>query len=441
MHESYRSFLRRSGRNGLSGREDRIRPIERAKAKRSGGRRKRRAAGPPGDSGAVFGAPETVTFLVSFGLLILMSASGCRRPPEVSLARAHRENFVVSVLCDGILEAGPGAELRAPREGSVAAVLVPDGARVAAGTVILRLANPELSERARTARGEATALGADRESGRAEESLLAAEVERRRRTAESDERLLRAGAITRETRDASAEAFVESESKLRAARARLAALAPDAKGSRLVLAEASAGELARGVEALTLRAPVAGIVYGLPRREGERVESGQVVASVADPLHRRVRARVDESDLPRVAPGASLSVTFDGIPGRRWDGRVEERSGGLRDEGGRRIGDVTGQIADPSGELPGNASVNVSIVAASKASALVIPRAALRRSGSARYVLVFEQGRARRRDVTVGLLSATDAEITAGLREGDRVILPGPAAIGDGSPVSASGPS
>ena len=35
--------------------------------------------------------------------------------------------------------------------------------------------------------------------------------------------------------------------------------------------------------ALTVTAPSTGIVYGLPRKAGETVSAGQVVASVADP--------------------------------------------------------------------------------------------------------------------------------------------------------------
>ncbi len=370
---------------------------------------------------------------------MVAGAFGCRRSAAVSVAVAHRENFVVPVLCDGTLEAGAGGELRAPQEALIGAILVHDGDRVASGTQLVRLESPDLAQRAREARSEATALAADREAARAEESLVSAEVERRRQTAEGDERLLRAGAITRETRDADASALREAETRLRAVRARLDALGGKGAGSRLALAEGSASDLGRRVGGLTVRAPAAGIVYGLPRREGERVEAGQVVASIMDPLHRRVRIRVDEPDLPRIVAGELLTVTFDGLPGRRWEGRVVERASGLRDEGGRRIGDVVGEIADSRGELPGNASVNVSIVASSKAGALVVPRAAIQREGSRRFVFVLDGGRARRREVSLGLLGATDVEVAAGLRPGERVILPGAAPIADGSRVSISG--
>jgi HlyD family secretion protein len=201
----------------------------------------------------------------------------------------------------------------------------------------------------------------------------------------------------------------------------------------------TSSDLASRVAALTLRAPSAGVVFGLPRRVGERVEAGQVVASIEDPNRLRVRARVDEPDLPRIAAGQPLSVSFDGLPDRRWDGRVLAVAAGLRDYAGRRVGEIVGEISDPARRLPPNASVNVSIVAGQKAHALVIPRAALQREGSRRWIFVWDSGRARRRDVTVGLLGLSEAEVTQGLREGERVILPGGSAVSEGLRVKVEG--
>ena len=358
----------------------------------------------------------------------------------MSVAAAHRQDLAIPVLCDGTLEPEPGGELRSPVAASVERIAVRDGARVSPGDLLVRLSDPDLERQAREARGEAESLAAERASLAAETASLEAEAKRRARTADADERLLREGAITAETRDTDAAAAGDARARLTSARARLAALASGA-GSRLELARKTADDLASRVARLTVTAPAAGIVYGLPRRPGERVDAGQVVASIADPSRRRVRARVDEPDLPRIAPGQPLTATFDGLPGREWRGKVAAVSATLRDEGGRRVGDVVGEIADPRAELPGNASVNVSIVTASRRGALVIPRAALQREGDRRYVFVFDGARARRRDVSVGLLGATDAEITSGLADGDRVILPGAAPLADGQRVSAAGPS
>lgn len=364
---------------------------------------------------------------------------GCRRALSVAVSRAHRQDFAIPVLCDGTLEPGAGGEIRASQPATVIGIAVRGGARVAAGEILVKLSNPDLAQRAREARSEASGIAAEGESSQAEAAALATEVERLRRTAEADERLLREGAITREQRDGDADALRDARARLRAAEAKSNAILRRGPGSRSALAERSAVELERQVADLTVRAPSAGIVYGLPRREGERVEAGQVIASIADPGRRRVRVRVDEPDLPRIAVGQPLTVTFDGLPGRQWKGQVAQVASELRDESGRRTGDVIGEITDPGALLPGNASVNVAIVTAARHGALVIPRSAVLRNGALRFVYVLDSGRARRREVSVGLLGATEVEVTAGLAEGERVIIPSAAPLADGTRVSVSG--
>jgi RND family efflux transporter MFP subunit len=190
------------------------------------------------------------------------------------------------------------------------------------------------------------------------------------------------------------------------------------------------------VAALTVRAPADGIVYGLPRKPGETVAAGQVVASVADPQHLRVRTRVDQPDLPRVAVGQRIVVTFDGLPDRRWEGRVLSVPSGVTEVAGREVGEVIGEIADPRLSLPPNASVNVEIIVGEKKGALAIPRAALLREGDRRSVYRLESGRARRRTVSVGLVGLSDVEITSGLSENDVVLIPGAVPLSDGMRVA-----
>jgi len=370
---------------------------------------------------------------------VLAATVACGRGVRVTAVRAQRQDLVVPVLGDGILEPGAGGEIRASQPATIASLAVRDGSRVAAGQLLLTLSNPDLSEKARGSRSEVEALSADLEAARSDAAALSEEAARRRRALESDERLLREGAITREARDADAAALSDAEARLRGAEAKVKSLGRDGQASRLALAEQNASDLEHEAGALTVRSPAAGIVYGLPRREGMRVETGDVLASIADPSARRVRIRIDEPDLPRISVGQKLTVTFDGLPGRRWDGRVVEVAAGLREEGGRHVGDVSGEIVDRQALLPGNASVNVSIVTAERTGALVIPRAAIFRDGTRRIVYVPESGRARRREVSIGVLGPTEAEVTGGLREGDRVILPGVVPLTDGAPVSASG--
>jgi HlyD family secretion protein len=110
-------------------------------------------------------------------------------------------------------------------------------------------------------------------------------------------------------------------------------------------------------------------------------------------------------------------------------------SRGLRESGGREVAEVLGSIQDPGHRLPWNASVNVEVVVLERASALLAPRAALGREGDRRVAYVARQGRAERREVKVGAVSTADAEVEAGLAEGEPLILIGTTPVKDGARI------
>lgn len=368
-------------------------------------------------------------------LAILFTALARPKGVEVRVVEVKRGDLIVPVQCDGTLEPPPGGELRSPEAATVAEIPARDGDRVVAGARLVRLANAELSQKALDARSEALRLAAERASAEAELADFAREEAHRREIFEADGRLLASGAISRAASEADERALRQAEDRHRAARTRLAGL--DGPMSRLALAERAAGDLEQRVAALDVHAPWAGIVYGLPRRVGEAVAAGQVVASVVDAEHRRLRARVDQPDLPRVATGQRILLSFDGLPRERWEGRVTFVSPGLSQVGGREVGEVLGEVADPKGQLPTNAAVEVQIVAGEKSGALVVPRAAVLRDGEKRYVYLLDGGRARRKEVQVGLSGLNDVEIVSGVTEKDSVILPGSTALTEGLRVRA----
>lgn len=372
------------------------------------------------------------------GIAAVLSLRGSGSSIDVSTAKAARRDLVVSVTSDGTLEPPSGGELRAPAPAVVAAVLAVEGQRVEKGVPLVRLEDPELSQSALTARSSALSTAEDRARAVAEADSARHEAEHLRSVVESDRRLIAQNAIARSTLEADELASRQADDRLRQAQARVESL-DGAKGgsggSRVALSAESARELERRVAALTLRAPAAGIVYGLPRKAGETVAAGQLVASVADPQHLRVRIRVDQPDLPRVAPGQRIAVTFDGLPDRRWEGRVLTVPSGVTESGGRQVGEVIGEISDARLTLPPNASVNVEVVVGEKRGALTVPRAALVRDGTRRFVFVPDAGRARRREVGVGLVGLSDAEVASGVSEGDTVLLPGPLPLTDGARI------
>jgi HlyD family secretion protein len=421
-----------------------------------------------------------------------------RRAAQVETAPVVRGELLVRVLCDGRLEPPAGGELRVAEPGTVAAVAVHEGDAVQKGQLLLRLTDADLEQRALDARAALRQLQSDTAAVGAALDSARQEAAYREQLVAGDRRLLDQGAIPRAALDADQAAAQQAAGRVRDAAARLGSLrdaatdtaagaghgtggggGPAERGSRLELAARNVADLERRVAGLVVRAPFPGTVYGLPREAGETVQAGQLVASVTDPDHPHVRCRVDQPDLPRVAPGQRLIVTFNGLPDRQWEGTVARVGTGLREAGGREVGELVGTLADPVHKLPANAAVDVQVVVAQKAGVLSIPRSALRReadhdevqaaggggrgrapvAGAAmaptaptaptalaadggidtapeRFVYVVAHRRAHRRPVKVGLIGLSEVEILDGLAEGERVVSEGPPVLEEDARVA-----
>jgi multidrug efflux pump subunit AcrA (membrane-fusion protein) len=357
----------------------------------------------------------------------------------VSVAIVSRKDIRSSIICTGTLQPPPGGELRTPDGGTVRRIAVADGARVRKGDLLVRLENTSLVASHLDAAQKLLELEAAAATAKVELSRAEGAAKAKRTLVEGDSRLVARGALTQAAYDADREALAEAEAALSSARALSGSLGDDPQG-RLGLARAQAQDLERRVQALELRAPLDGVAYGLPPRVGETLSPGQLGASVTDPDRPVVRARLDEPDLPRVKVGERLVVTFDGLPGERFEGRVSQASPEIHEIGARRVGEALGELADPAHRLPLNASVNVEIVVGEKTAALVVPRTALHGEGEARYLYVLKGERAERVEATIGLVGMTDAEVLAGVNEGTPVILAGGASLHPGARVVVAAP-
>src|SRR5207245_5296360 len=137
----------------------------------------------------------------------------------VETARAARRDLVVPLLSDGVLETAPGGELRASEGGTVAQIAAREGEKVRRGALLLRIDSPELEVKAQQARSEALQLASERTRAGAELESERREAARLQRIAESDERLVKEGAITRAAREADENAYRQAAERVRSAQA------------------------------------------------------------------------------------------------------------------------------------------------------------------------------------------------------------------------------
>jgi HlyD family secretion protein len=179
------------------------------------------------------------------------------------------------------------------------------------------------------------------------------------------------------------------------------------------------------------------MVYSLPVREGQYVNPGDLLVQVADLKTVQLRAFVDEPEIGRLAKGQKVTVTWDALAGRSWEGALTRVPTTVTLRGTRTVGELTCEVANPDLKLLPNVNVSVLVMTARHENALTIPREAVREEGGKRYVFEIVDGELKRREVETSVSNLTRVEITRGLKEQAQVALGSESVetLRDGMPV------
>jgi len=372
-------------------------------------------------------------------------------PPEVSFAKVRRERLVSNLVTNGKVEPLEWVAVRAERSGPVEKVLVERGARVARGAVLVELSakdvEAELAAAAsRIAQAKAeldTMSGGGRAAERAEINGAIEKARLELASARSNHasltRLASKNAATgQEVKDAAAVAQ-QLEAHLRSLETKRDALvsAEDRRAAeaRLKEAEAAARLARRKLELSVVRAPIDGVIYQLAAQRGAYLNPGDAVANVGRIERVRVSVYVDEPELGRVAKGMPVSIGWDALPDKHWQGTVEKLPSEIVAVGTRQVGEVVCIIENPGLELLPGTNINAEIRSRVVENALTIPKEALRREGAQVGVLLLRGERVAWKPITLGASSVARTEVKDGLNDGDAVALPSEHALADGSPV------
>ena len=218
-----------------------------------------------------------------------------------------------------------------------------------------------------------------------------------------------------------------AESEIVRAQARLSPSASEASG--------------RVVE---VRAPAAGVVLKRLRESESVVPAGEPLVEIGDPVQLEIVADLLSTDAVRVRSGARTIV-------EQWGGAQElaakvrrvEPSGftkisalGVEEQ---RV-NVILDFVDPAAAWAalGDAyRVEVRIVLWEAADVLKVPTSALFRDGEAWAVYVADGDRARKTIIEIGHQAGAEAEVTAGLTEGVRVVEHPGDTLTDGARIEA----
>ncbi len=339
---------------------------------------------------------------LSLALLILVLPNllgGCRGETEksgsvvaqlptvgVTVGKAVEKTAARQIELMGSLQATEQAEIAAKISGSITALPVALGSRVAKGDLLVEIDAGEISARQRQAK---------------------AQLEQARRNLDRERNLLKKNAATPENVRALEDTL------------RIATAAWEESGTMLAYTR--------------ILAPFSGVVTGKMTNIGDLATPGKPLLQIENEARLQVITNIPESMIAAITPGDRIQVS---VPAAdiRIAGTVAEVAP-TADRLSRTAQVKIDVPADP--KLRSGQFARVTFASGS-AVTIVIPETSLTTYGQMERVFVVTDGRARLRLVRSGARSDGEVEILSGLRAGEIVVTGDSRQLVDGQPVSVN---
>ena len=378
------------------------------------------------------------------------------RAPQVPFAKVQRGKLISMLPTNGKVEPIEWQAVRAQEAGLIETVPVQEGQEVSKGQVIATLRQTGLDAELEAAQARVTQARAElatvEAGGKAAElaeidnNLARYRLDRdqAQREYSSLQRLAEKQATTAVEVASAREKVRQGDLRIEGLERRRAALV--GKNDKAVAqahlkdAEAALALAQTRIAQTVFRAPIGGAIYELSVRPGAYVHPGDLLTDVGETRRLRVRVYVDEPELGRVAPGQPVTITWDGLPGKTWEGTVEKMPSEIIALGTRQVGEVKCTIDNVGMDLKPGSNITANVRTNLVQDALTIPKEALRRDGNETGVYLLQGETIGWRKVQTGASNITRVQIVEGLKEGDAVALPTELVLRNGLRVAPTFP-
>jgi len=378
-------------------------------------------------------------------LIIAVVAAAGLRGKKVEGIPVERRDLLQTVVTTGRVTSLAQVEIGSQLLGSVSAVRVEAGDQVKSGDVLLQLRDDEvraaLNQALSFERELAERLGQIRnvDAPVSQQRLVEAEATllQVRSSYERVRKLYDAGIYSRadldeavRTRDV-ATTLVQRE-KLQVGNSR-------PEGSDIKLAEARLAQSRSAVAAARERlartvitAPGDGTIISRKVEVGDVVQPGSVLLVLSRNGRTQIIAQIDEKNLGLLIVGQTAVVSADAYPDRLFPARLATVIPAVDPQ--RGTVEARCDVAAPPDYLVPDMTVSLEIEVARHSKVLTVPSEVVRDAATTPWLLLARDGRAVRRNITLGIHGSGASEVTAGLNEGD-IVIPGVSKVAVGGRI------
>lgn len=209
---------------------------------------------------------------------------------------------------------------------------------------------------------------------------------------------------------------------------------------RMQVSQAAAEEIRTRLDRAVIRAPITGILNRLPVEVGEYVNAGMTVAQIVQIDKVKVAVEAPEKDVQYLSV-ADKAVVVASVKGeeRQFDGGVTYISQ-LADPG-TRTSRVEITVPNQDHLLRSGQIVRVRLTRRILRDVIMIPLQSVIPLENGKAVFVVSEGKARQRDVELGIIRGDRIQVTRGLVAGDLLIVSGHRFVGPDQPVNVVTPN
>lgn len=172
-----------------------------------------------------------------------------------------------------------------------------------------------------------------------------------------------------------------------------------------------------------IKAPFDGTVTILYNKPGDLVSNTTNFARMDDLSTMFVDLSISEVDIAKVKINQKVTVNFDAIPSKVYNGFVHDIDGAGTVSSGAVNYTVTVQLTDADTQIAPAMTASANVVLDSVADVLTVPSRGIRVQNGQYYVLVLRNGAIQTVNIKLGLSSDTEVEVVSNqLRAGDIVV-------------------
>jgi len=338
-------------------------------------------------------------------------------PLPVLAHAVARGEILAEVMGTGTLEARVKTTVSARIQERLAEVLVDQGDAVKAGQFLARLDDAESKQQVAIA--EATLAAARQTAERVLTDLARSEavLDRARLDYKRLTGLAAVHAVSQSEAEKAGEVLHVGEADLERAHAAIA----ETEG-QIVVAEKNLLFRKEQLAFTEIHSPYDGLIIRRDRDPGDVLVPGASLMQIISLNELWVSAWVDETAMPALATDQPARIVFRSEPGRSYPGKVSRLGREADRETRESLVDVRAT------ELPKNWTIGqraeVFIETGRQADAVLLPSAFLVWKAGRAGVFVNADGKARWREVALGLRGEDSVAIAEGLSAGDQVVRP-----------------